>query len=275
MSDQELTVPGATLRYDVRGAGPVLLLMGTPMDATGFAALAPLLERDHTVVTYDPRGIARSSVDDRTAQVTPEQLADDLSRLLAAVTDEPAAVLGSSGGAIAGLALVTAHPEQVSVLVAHEPPVTALLPDAAERRADLDGIYELYRDEGVWPAMGRFLEVIGIETPTSTEPLPMELTEAIARDTGFFLANLLRTVSLWQPDLDVLRASSTRIVIGVGATSKGQFANRTALALAERLGVTPVEFPGDHGGFAGEPADFADVLRGVLQNATDQYPAVR
>lgn len=275
MSDQELTVPGATLRYDVRGSGPVLLMMGTPMDATGFAALAPLLERDHTVVTYDPRGIARSSVDDREAEVTPEQLADDLSRLLAAVTDEPAAVLGSSGGAIAGLALAAAHPEQVSVLVAHEPPVIALLPDADERSADVLGIYELFRSDGVFAAMGRFLQVIGITSPMSAEPMPAAALDAIARDTAYFMATLLRTVSLWRPDLDALRAASTRIVIGVGATSTGQLANRTALALAERLGETSVEFPGDHGGFAGEPAGFAEVLRAVLQKATDQYPAVR
>jgi len=274
MSDHELVVPGATLRYDVTGAGPVLLLMGTPMDACGFAALTPLLAEDHTVVTYDPRGIARSSVDDPAAQVTPEQVADDLSRLLAEVTDEPAGVVGSSGGAIAGLALAAAHPDQVSVLVAHEPPVIELLPDADERRAEVHGIHEIFRRDGVWPAMGRFLEVVGIVTPTAAEGAPAP-AESMVRDIEFFLANLLRTVSLWRPDLDALRSSATRIVVGVGATSKGQLANRTALALAAALGTAAVEFPGDHGGFAGEPEPFARVLRGVLTNATDQYPAVR
>ena len=220
MSDHELAVPGATLRYDVIGSGPVLLLMGTPMDASGFAALAPLLAEDHTVVTYDPRGIARSSVDDRTAQLTPEQVADDMSRLLAEVTDEPARVFGSSGGGIAGLALVAAHPDQVSVLVVHEPPVVELLPDADARRADVHGIHEIYRRDGVWPAMGRFLEVLGIVMPT-TEGEEQEPTASVVRDIEFFLGNVIRSVTLWRPDLDTLRSSAPRIVVGVGAGVEG------------------------------------------------------
>ena len=52
-----LDVPGAVLHYDIRSndsaTEPVLLLIGSPMGATGFATLAGHFP-DRTVVTYDP-----------------------------------------------------------------------------------------------------------------------------------------------------------------------------------------------------------------------------
>ena len=260
-----IAVPGARLAYDVTGSGPVLFLVGTPMDATGFAPLVPHLTDDFTVVTFDPRGMARSTADDPAAQVTPETTADDLHRILAEVTDEPAYVLGSSGGAIGSLALALHHPDQVRTVVAHEPPLSLLLPDAEEVRAATHDIVETLHTAGWQPAMGRFLDMIGVlaSMPDNDQPMP-EPTEDMARDTEFFLANYLRAVSLWEPDLDALRAARPRIVVAAGKTSTGQLANRTAVALAEALGTELTLFSGDHGGFAHEPAAFAAELRKVL-----------
>jgi pimeloyl-ACP methyl ester carboxylesterase len=137
-----LDVPGARLYYERRGSGPLLLMIGSPMDSTGFAGLASALAGDYTVVTYDPRGIGHSSREDTTGDVTPEQQADDVARLLSVLGGEPAHVFGSSGGAVVGLALVTAHPGQVRTLVAHEPPAVELLPDSAQVRAQIDDIYD-------------------------------------------------------------------------------------------------------------------------------------
>jgi clorobiocin/coumermycin A biosynthesis protein CloN7/CouN7 len=150
-----LDLPGATLRYDIQGAGPFLLLAGVPMDASGFAPIVPLLAADHTVVTYDPRGIARSTAAD--AEVSVATMADDLHRLLAAVTDEPTDILASSGGAVAALELAVRHPSQVRTLVAHEPPLMRLLPDAAECQRAVEGLHESNDTEGTAVAMGRFL----------------------------------------------------------------------------------------------------------------------
>lgn len=260
-----IAVPGARLAYDVAGSGPVLFLVGTPMDASGFAPLVPQLTDDYTVVTFDPRGMARSTADDTAAQVTPETTADDLSRVLAEVTDEPAYVLGSSGGAIGSLALALRHPEQVRTVVAHEPPLSLLLPDADEVRAVTLGIVDTLHAAGWQPAMGQFLDLTGVLTSMSAnDQPPMEPTEEMARGTEFFIANYLRTVSLWEPDLDALRRATPRIVVGAGRTSEGQLANRTAVALASELGSDLVLFSGDHGGFAGEPVAFAAELRKVL-----------
>jgi pimeloyl-ACP methyl ester carboxylesterase len=49
----------------------MLLLIGSPMDSTGFSVLAGALADRYTVVTYDPRGIGNSSREDATEDVTP------------------------------------------------------------------------------------------------------------------------------------------------------------------------------------------------------------
>ncbi len=118
-----LDVPGAVLAYDIRqanGNAPALLLIGSPMGASGFGSLAGHFT-DRTVVTYDPRGVERSTKADPTSPSTPEQHADDLHRLIDELGVGPVDLFASSGGAVNALALVAKHPEQVRTLVAHEP----------------------------------------------------------------------------------------------------------------------------------------------------------
>jgi pimeloyl-ACP methyl ester carboxylesterase len=80
-----LDVPGALLTYDVRSNGsstaPVLLMIGSPMGAVGFATLAGHFA-DRTVVTYDPRGVERSRKTDDTTGSKPDEHADDLHRVI-------------------------------------------------------------------------------------------------------------------------------------------------------------------------------------------------
>jgi len=106
-----LRVPDALLYYEVRGSGPLVVLVAAPMDARSFAPLAELLATDHTVLTTDPRGINRSTVDDPDADATLDRRADDLARLITHLDAGPAAVLGSSGGAVSALALAQSRPE--------------------------------------------------------------------------------------------------------------------------------------------------------------------
>ena len=157
-----LDVPGARLYYEQRGGGPLLFMIGSPMDSTGFAGLADVLAGEYTVVTYDPRGIGSSSREDAAADVTPEQQADDVYRLLSALGGGPAYYFGSSGGAVVGLALVTAHPDRIRMLVAHEPPVIELLPDREQVRAQIDDIYLTFRSDGADRAMHKFMTHAGL-----------------------------------------------------------------------------------------------------------------
>jgi pimeloyl-ACP methyl ester carboxylesterase len=282
-TDHALDVPGARLHYQVRGSGPVLLMIGAPMDSTGFAAIAPLLADDYTVVTYDPRGISGSTRDATDQDATPEALADDAHRLLTALGAATADVFGSSGGAIIGLALVTRHPDQVRTLIAHEPPLTELLPDSARQRTAIDTVYDTYQREGPDAAMQTFFAVtaipggpmaaggppqraVGPRAGVSPDP---NMSARMQGNLDTFLGYMLRPLTHYRPDIPALRAASTRITVGAGVTSAGQLAHRTAAALADQLDTTLVDFPGDHAGFAGEPAAFGRTLHDVL-TATHQ-----
>lgn len=267
---QFLDVPGARLYYERRGTGPLLLMIGSPMDSTGFAGLAHVLAGRYTVVTYDPRGIGHSTRENTTQDITPERQADDVHRLLAALGGGPADVFGSSGGAVVGLALVIAHPDLVRTLVAHEPPVIDLLPDRDQVRAQFQDVYDTYRTDGPDQAMPKFMAHAGLgEAPGQApgapawEPTP-EQVATMRADAEVFLAHLLRPTTNYRPDIDALRASAPRIVVAVGATSKGQLAHRSALALADRLDTPATEFPGDHAGFISQLSQFAEVLYRLL-----------
>jgi clorobiocin/coumermycin A biosynthesis protein CloN7/CouN7 len=276
MSNAEVTthvldVPGARLHYEARGRGPLLVMNGVPMGTPGFAAVAPLLADDHTVVAYDPRAMFRSTVEDPTAEVTPEVLADDLHRLLSAVGAGPADVFASSGGAVTALALVARHPGQVRTLLAHEPPLTDLLPDNERLRAAIAEVCAIYVHKGLEPALKEYTALTGITRfvpppvagrPDATTPFTPPAEARLILDR--FFRHILRPIAAYRPDLAALRAAPTRIVVGVGAASAGQLAHRGAVALAERLGYNPVEFPGDHSGFQSEPEKFVEVMRRVL-----------
>jgi len=270
-----LKVPGATLYHELRGSGPVLLMIpGGPADATVFTPIASLLADRYAVVTYDTRGNSRSRLDGPPEDQRMEVHSNDAHRLLAALGTEPAYVLGSSSGATVGLDLVARHPEQVQALVAHEPPIMKLLPDSARHRAFVQEVYETYRRDGAGPAMAKFLAGAGLnggpgraDSEPRGEPGP-EMQEGMARTQGnieFFLAHMFRPISGYVPDLARLQAASTRIVVAVGDASRGQLAHQAGLALAERLGTDAVVFPGDHGGYATYPDAFAELLHKVLR----------
>jgi pimeloyl-ACP methyl ester carboxylesterase len=291
-----LDVPGAVLHYDVRQAGagtaPILLMIGSPMDASGFASLAGHFQ-DRTVVTYDPRGAGRSTRTDAAGESTPEQHAQDLHRLIRALGGEAVDIFASSGGAVNALALVAAHPDQVRVLVAHEPPAAQVLPDRSPALAAVADIRRTYERDGFGPAMAKFIALTSWQGE-----LPADLADRPAPDPAGFglpadddgsrddvlLGQNLLTCTHYEPDFAALRAASTRIVVGVGAESDGQMAHRAGLAVADRLDTKAVTFPSHHGGFlggefgmTGDPEGFAvtlhQTLAGMDQPWTSPGPA--
>jgi pimeloyl-ACP methyl ester carboxylesterase len=277
-----LDVPGAVLTCDVRetpaSSAPILLMFASPMGAEGFVSLAERFA-DRTVVTYDPRGVGRSKKADDTSESTPDEHADDLHRLIAALGDGPVDVFANSGGAVNALALVAHHPEQVRTLVAHEPPVLQIVPDRETALAAVTDIQQTYQRDGFGPAMAKFIALVSLRGPVpadfgETAPGPAAFglpTEDDGSRSDPLLGQNIVTGNYYQHDFDALRAASTRIVVGVGAESKDELAHRAALAVAERLGTPAVTFPSNHAGFLGgefgmkgDPDGFAATLRQIL-----------
>lgn len=281
-STHQLPVPGAVLTYDVHTPDspsphrPVVVF-GSPMAASGFEQLVPLLD-DRTVITYDPRMTERSKLDED-GRVTFEIHGDDVHRVVEASGLGPVDVFASSGGAVAALPWLLAHPEEVGTVVLHEPPLPAILEDRAVLERAYADIVATYRDQGQGPAMARFIRLAMTQGPLPDDYLdqpapPPEQFGLPAADDGCRDDPLLghnMAIPAYQPDGEALRACGVRIVPAVGAASTTEMPRRGGEALAALLGVEAVGFPGDHGGFVAsewspdnDPAAFAARLKEVL-----------
>jgi pimeloyl-ACP methyl ester carboxylesterase len=224
----------------------------------------------YTVITYDPRGNSRSTFEGGPPDMRIEVHADDAARLIAATDEGPAYVLGSSGGAIYGLDLAAYYPDHVRTLVAHEPPATTLLPDAARWRQTNENVHAAYINYGLGAAMELFDEATGLGAPKdgggpcAPTATTAEMYERIDKNMDLFFRVLIPMVSHYVPAIDVLRRGKPRVIVGGGDASGDQLPYRAAAALAKRLGGALAHFPGDHGGFTTHPEAFADRLHEVF-----------
>ncbi|MDR6975027.1 pimeloyl-ACP methyl ester carboxylesterase [Streptomyces sp. 3330] len=273
-----LAVPGATLHYETRGSGPVLLLIpGGAGDAGLYAGMAPELAAHHTVVSYDPRGLSRSPLDGPAdiprADEQVSVWSDDARRLLDLLSpDEEASVLGCSSGAVVAVDLLARHPGRLRRVVAHEPPLLELLEDPAPHRALFAEVRETFRAEGAEAAMARLGEGLadGSDRPAPARPteLPSEIREMAVRmhtNLPVFLGRVLGPFSSAVPDLAALRPVAHRLVPAAGRDSRRQLPlYGPAARLAELLGSELVEFPGGHLGAVESPKEFAGRLLAVL-----------
>ena len=283
-----LETAGATIAYDVRGplptadGRPPLLMIGQPMSAAGFATLASHFP-DRTVVTYDPRGLGRSTRSDGRDDHSPTVQAEDVHALIAHLGAGPVEMFASSGGAVTALALVAAHPEDVSTLVAHEPPLIPVLPDAAAAERARAAFRDAYIAGGPGPGMAAFIAMSSWQGEFTDEyfarPAPdpaafgMPAREDDGRRDDPLLSDRSWAVSGYRTDVAALEAAPTRIVIAVGEESAGVFTGRASEATGALLGQEATVFPSHHGGFlggefgyAGQPEAFAVRLREVLDD---------
>jgi pimeloyl-ACP methyl ester carboxylesterase len=273
------------LAYDVRGplptadGRPPLFMIGQPMEAGGFATLASHFP-DRTVITYDPRGLGRSSRKDGRVDHSPTVQAEDVHAIIEALGAGPVEMFASSGGAVTALALVAAHPDDVSTLVAHEPPLIPVLPDAEAAERARANVREAYEAKGSHAGMAAFIAMTSWSGEYTddyfAQPAPdpaqfgMPSDDDGSRDDPL-LSDRSWAVSSYRPDIDRLLAAPTRIVVAVAEESGDTFTGRTTVALAELLGQQATVFPSHHGGFmggefgyAGQPEAFARKLREVL-----------
>jgi pimeloyl-ACP methyl ester carboxylesterase len=256
-------------------------MIGQPMEAGGFGTLASHFP-DRTVVTYDPRGLGRSSRRDGRVDHSPTVQANDVHAVIEALGAGPVEMFASSGGAVAALALVAAYPDDVVTLVAHEPPLIPVLPDAAAAERARGGVRDVYEAKGWGAGMAAFVAMTSWRGEFTDEYFARPAADPVAfgmptEDDGSrddpLLSDRSWAVSSYRLDVNALTAAPTRIVIAVGEESEGTFTARTAVATAERLGQQATVFPSHHGGFlggefgyAGQPEAFARRLRDVLDD---------
>ena len=284
ISTHTIDAPGATITYDVRGTlgdAVPLLLIGSPMGAEGFGTLAGYFT-DRPVVTYDVRGTGRSPRSDGSGEISPDPHAGDLRRIVDAIGGGPVDVLASSGGAVNALAWVARDGDQVRTLVAHEPPLATILPDGVAFTTAIEDMHQTYQRQGMGPAMAKFLVLVSYDgllpdgyefPPIDPAQFGLPTDDDGSRDDALLGQNL-RNCTGYRPDIDALKAARTRIVLARGSGSGQTMAARGADAVAAALGMEPVAFPSDHGGFLGgeygqhgEPEAFAQRLREVLDGA--------
>lgn len=287
METHTLELAGVDLVYDVHGplpttnGRPPLLLIGQPMDASGFSALVAELP-NRTTVTYDPRGLGRSVRKDGRTDHDPEVQASDVHAVIDALGNGPVDLFASSGGAVTALALVAAHPSDVRTLVAHEPPLISLLPDAEAAFRSSELVRARYEEAGWGAGMAGFIAQTSWQGEFTDayfdQPLPDPATFGLpAEDDGSrddpLLSDRSNAVTQYRPDVAALSAAPTRILIAVGEESRDVLTGRCAIAAAELLGQEATVFPSHHGGFmggeygyAGQPEAFATRLREVLDD---------
>src|SRR4029077_4997753 len=162
MQTNKLETAGADIVYDVRGplpaadGRPPLFMIGQPMTAGGFATLASHFP-DRTVVTYDPRGLGRSVRTDGRVDNSPTVQANDVHAVIEALGAGPVEIFASSGGAVTALALVAAYPDDVTTLVAHEPPLIPVVPDHEAAKRARSEVTDAYQARGMGAGMAAFI----------------------------------------------------------------------------------------------------------------------
>ena len=232
------------------------------------------------MITYDPRGLGRSKRKDGRVDNVPTIQADDVHAVIGTLGVGPVEMFASSSGAVTALALVAAYPSDVSLLVAHEPPLAPVRPDAEAAERAVSRFRDAYIANGWGVGMAAFVAMTAWRGEFTedyfAQPAPDPAQFGMpTRDNGSRDDPLLRersaAITGYRPDFDALRAVPTRIVIGVGEESMGIFTGRASGATAERLGHKATIFPSHHGGFvggdsgyAGQPEVFARKLRAVL-----------
>lgn len=251
---------GADIAWYKEGQGPFLLLIpGGNGDSRLYTSLSAELASRYTVIRCDRRANA-SSTGDTQAELNLAQQARDVVAVVREVTGEKAFVFGSSAGANIALALTQNHPQWVRGLVAHEPPVSDMLPDATPWRMFFDAVYQTFLKSGSAEAMQLFASsFVGFD---KNMPAPADQNGSHER----FLAHEFNVINRFVPDMSVLRQNGVPMVTGVGRASGDAFYAQTARELARQLPCPCVDFIGNHTGYALSPGVFADELDNALQS---------
>jgi pimeloyl-ACP methyl ester carboxylesterase len=266
MNSHLAEVPGGTLYYQTRGTGPALILScGGPGNADTLAPLAESLRDTCTVITYDRRGYSRSHLEDSAEKASIARHSDDLRRLIAHLGTGPASVFGTSFGALIALDLAATSPAVIGTLIVHEPPLGEVL--ASTERLPFDVNLDTEPDPA--SALSAIAASIGVKRGLTGDGPARQPGggEGGARpgDVELFIRRDVPAIGDYHLDLNRLDAMAGRIIVTGSEEGRGFYPYQCAQRLAEYLGTTLVELPGNHAGMIQQPAQFADRLRSLLR----------
>jgi pimeloyl-ACP methyl ester carboxylesterase len=256
-----LRVDGVGLRVvPPTGDGELLVLVhGGWSDHATWNALVPHLERSFRVVRYDRRGHTGS---ERGAGIrTRRQDEDDLAAIIEAQDAGPAHLLGTSYGAAISLALAGRRPELVRSVVAHEPVVLDVVPDAAAR-AFMEGVARQIAGGDIAGGAKRFFEE-GALGPGGWELVPEPVQNAAMANAHTYIDMLLAPD--WAAlDVPAVARFAGPLLITYGDRSP-EWLSGGAVGVAERIGCRRMLIPGArHTPHHTHPDALAAVLEGLV-----------
>ena len=273
---------GDELYYEVRGQGqPLLMIAGANGDADTYSAVADILSDEYKVITYDRRANARSTMNSPQNFEISQQSRDAVAVLRSA--GEPSAfVFGNSSGAVIALDVAKMQPQVVRAVVAHEPPLARLHPQAKKWQRFFASVYRMAFRFGSALAGIRFF--LGIQVPVlslmkghnkATEYAKSHREQSdepriSQNDTSDVLIKLeLLPVTNYLPDVEMIKKNGVNVFMAVGewALKKKTWLAQTSQIVAEKLGCELVTFPGHHGSHTDMPDEWAATLRSVLHKA--------
>jgi pimeloyl-ACP methyl ester carboxylesterase len=262
-----VNVNGTELYYEIRGAGPpVLLIMGATGDGGHFDAFADLLADEFTVVSYDRRGNGRSPAPPGWQTTSPQEQADDAAGLLTALGTGPVAVFGTSNGGVFTLCLLVRHPGWVRGAILHEPGLYAVVDDFDAVRAPLRALVQEAMEAGGPPAaVERFWCYVAGED--AWDRLAPALRERLRATAGTLFGVELGTYELYLPDDEALAAIAVPVRLLVSEDGL-PFSAEIAARFGSRLGVDVASTPGTHATYHDHPYELAEIVRPFLREVS-------
>ncbi|KAI6350869.1 hypothetical protein MCOR25_010322 [Pyricularia grisea] len=269
MVPSTLAVKGAILAYSCLGSGPLLVTVpGANGDAVLFNQTVPHLANNFTVCSYDRRGFNRSvftGPNDLNMPVRLHTDADDIAALIDHLSPgKPALVFGTSSGAIVSLDLLSRHPEAVSFLVAHEPPLSKSLGNAgAQVQAAFENCEDTFYSEGIDAAAEAFLGPVVTSDAESVATHYVLESPDRAASAALFFAHEINHYTSYSVDTAALQAAKDKLVFDNGDASTAPATNMTEM-LAQSIGVAVEHTPGGHLGYVSKPVEFAAALAEIF-----------
>jgi pimeloyl-ACP methyl ester carboxylesterase len=243
------TVNGVRLFYQIGGDGdvPLVLVHGSWGSHETWDAVAPALRTAYRVLTYDRRGHSKS--ERPTAQGSVREDVADLAALIEQLGLAPTWVVGSSFGASITLRLAGERPDLLRGVIAHEPPLFALLADdptlapmLEEVAPRIGAVVERITSGDHAGAAEQFADTVALG-PGAWAQIPSDVRQTFLENAPTFLDES-RDPEALVFDLAWIRTFSRRVLLTIGDQSPPIFAPVVAKLAAAGPNVDVVTFAG-------------------------------